>query len=644
MASGLHKYVGRPIEPPPKHEAEDDLNERIKERMERMGMIESASTRRRSDQVSSNRQMIADRARVTPRSLRLTRGTSHEPVTSDIKAKKPNVPPLQRRDSLPGTTHYHDHDNGEGGPFDTDAENLDSTTNVSDVGDSSISRPWNDGDGDLAVVSRHPYPTDSEYQESLHPSVDQHIRQRAHIEEDFSDGDSGEGGLSETGGAPYQSSIDGQPQYGLEVVQDLMQEQRQNAEQSPVSRRKALDDVMDSPSIQQRLTYRSMTARPRHPKPVTASLFRTSGHGPTQTIDDNDGGAPSLENTDMAVTTFDMNFGNSAESENVKKIARDMHAKSPGSLTAEQQSEQPQQRLHEAVKVEPFRATQQRVTQMGSVRPLGSQGEPQSPRPVTFDQQIPKIGIQPAATAESIYERSQGHSADSKQQQLPKAAWQSLNPSLEGRVETQAEVAGRMPVQATVPNLAAAIQSKILLPDDLDGQVMGKFVAPELPPPLSAATGQSRPESRKHSLVLDYSPSELSGMTYKLLQSQPFDHVPRAGVSGAPNEPAKVSLAEKVQHAYDLKDGIERQSQRQGILSNLTIEQYEEAGDLLLEKFANVIGCYKEARQAKRKMAKELEKEVAQREELVRTRTLAVERELTGLKHAGRKVVQGKYT
>ena len=84
--------------------------------------------------------------------------------------------------------------------------------------------------------------------------------------------------------------------------------------------------------------------------------------------------------------------------------------------------------------------------------------------------------------------------------------------------------------------------------------------------------------------------------------------------------------------------------QRQGIFSSLTIEQYEEAGDLLLEKFANVIGRYKEARKSKRMVAKEFEKEVAQREELVRTKTTAVERDLTGLKHAGRKVVQGKYT
>ena len=133
-------------------------------------------------------------------------------------------------------------------------------------------------------------------------------------------------------------------------------------------------------------------------------------------------------------------------------------------------------------------------------------------------------------------------------------------------------------------------------------------------------------------------------MTYKLLQSESFDHVPGAGVSVSPNEPTKASLSEKVQHAYDLKDCSERHSQRQGIFSNLTIEQYEEAGDLLLEKFTHVIGSYKEARQTKRKIAKELEKEVAQREELVRTRSSAVERELTGLKHAGRRVVQGKYT
>ena len=641
MASGLLKYVGRPIEPPPKQEAADDLNDRVKARMERMGLVEDESTRRRSDQLLANRQIIADRARVTPRSLRLTRGTIFEPVDSDIEAKKPKVIPLQRSDSLPGITHYPEHDNAEGGLFDTDAENLDSTTNLSDGGDGSISRSWHEGEGELAVISRHPYPANSDYQESLLPSVDLDTRQRAHIEEDFTDGDSDEGGQSENGGGPYQSSINGQPQYGLEAMQDLMQEQRQNAEQSPMSGRDALDDVMDSPSIQQSLAYRNMTVRPKHTKPKMPSLFRTSSHGPTQTLDNNDGGVPFLQHTDKAVTTVDMNFVNSAEPEKVKQIARYVLAKSPVKLTTKQQSEQPQQRLHEAIKVEPVRASQQRATQMGSSPSLRSQGEPQSPQSVSFEQQMPEIGIQPAATVKSIHEGNQRHSAESKHRQLPEAAWQSLNPSLQGRVENQTDIADRIPVLATLPDLAAAIQSKGLHPNNLDSRLMASSGAPEPSPAQGLATGQSKPELRKRYLVLDYSPSELSRMAYKLLHSESFDHVPRAV---ATNDPAKAPLAEKVQHAYDLKDDSERQSQRQGIFSNLTIEQYEEAGDLLLEKFANVIGCYKEARQAKRMMAMELEKEVAQREELVRKRALAVERELTGLRHAGRKVVQGKYT
>ena len=645
MASGLLKYVGRPIELHPNQEADDDLNERIKARMDRMGMIENDPTRHRSDQAFANRQTIADRARVTPRSLRLTRGTSLEPVTSDIKEKKqPKTTPLRRSDSLPGTTHYTDHDNVEGDLFDTDAENLDSTINISDGGDGSISRSWNEGDGELAMTSRHPYPADSEYQESLLPPMDEDIRQRAHIEEDFTDGDSDEGGLSENGGAPYQNSVDGQPQYGLKAMRSLMKEQRQISEQSPVSRANALDVVMDSPSIQQSLAYRNMSARPKHPMSVMPPLFRTSIHGLTQTLDDNGGGASFLQNTEKAVNTTDMNLRNPVEPEKLEYISRDMHAKNPVSVALQQQSGQPEQRKHEAIKVGPVRASQQHATQMGSGPSLRFQGEPQSPRSIPFDQQVLKIGDLSAATADSMYEGNRARSADPQEQQLPKAAWPSQDPSLQGRLEAQTDIAGRVPVQATIQNLAAANHSKLPLPDILDAQLMGRYGAPEPPPAQSVSAGQSKRGSQKHSLVLDYSPSELSRMTYKLLQSESFDHVPGAGVSVSPNEPTKASLAEKVQRAYDLKDDSERHSQRQGIFSNLTIEQYEEAGDLLLEKFANVIGCYKEARQTKRKMAKELEKEVAQREEIVRTRTLDVERELTGLKHAGRRVVQGKYT
>ena len=150
-----------------------------------------------------------------------------------------------------------------------------------------------------------------------------------------------------------------------------------------------------------------------------------------------------------------------------------------------------------------------------------------------------------------------------------------------------------------------------------------------------------KPDHRKRALELDYTPQEMSGMPYKILNSESFDHTPKPGSSAIPSEVIKLSLPEKLKYAYNLKDREVCEAQRNAVFGSLTIDQYEETGDLIIQQFSDILGRYKAARKAKRDAARGFEKEIAQREERVRSKTTAVEADLQRLKRGAEDVVRG---
>ena len=161
------------------------------------------------------------------------------------------------------------------------------------------------------------------------------------------------------------------------------------------------------------------------------------------------------------------------------------------------------------------------------------------------------------------------------------------------------------------------------------------------PAETSAKPLIKKPEHRKRALELDYTPQEMSGMPYKILNSESFDHIPKPGSSAIPNEVIKLSLPEKLKYAYNLKDREVCEAQRNALFASLTIDQHEETGDLIIQQFSDILGRYKDARKAKRDAAREFEKEIAQREERVRSKTTAVEADLQRLKRGAEDVVRG---
>ena len=151
------------------------------------------------------------------------------------------------------------------------------------------------------------------------------------------------------------------------------------------------------------------------------------------------------------------------------------------------------------------------------------------------------------------------------------------------------------------------------------------------------------PKGLKRSRDIDYGLEELSSMTFSQLQDEAFHHDPKATELPLPPEIANAPLPQKLDYIMALKDdNSTKEHHRAAFFSSLPIEQYEDCGDLIVQKFADVVSKFKDARQQKRKVAREFEAEVAKREERVRGKMGAVEKDLGRLRRGGEEVVRGK--
>jgi len=159
----------------------------------------------------------------------------------------------------------------------------------------------------------------------------------------------------------------------------------------------------------------------------------------------------------------------------------------------------------------------------------------------------------------------------------------------------------------------------------------------EAPPMTTKISSQAR----KSAFDLDYSPDQLSGMTFQQLLNEPFESNSKLLDGNIPPRIVEGSLCEKLDHAYDMEASGARKSRRQSFFSSLTIEQCEECGDLMLDKLSNIIAKYKDVRQQRRTIANAFEEQIAKREEHLRSKKTGLEKDLGRLKRAGKEVVKG---
>ena len=155
----------------------------------------------------------------------------------------------------------------------------------------------------------------------------------------------------------------------------------------------------------------------------------------------------------------------------------------------------------------------------------------------------------------------------------------------------------------------------------------------------SISEGGHGKHGRKRSRDLDYGTHQLAEMDYHQLHTESFDHVPGlVPYHGLPD--ASLPLSERLHNIYPDKTHKDKAARAKAFFASLTIDQYEECGDLLLDGFRDVMDRLRQARRQKRKAARAMEEQIAKREEWVRKKRGVCELELGRLRSAGTAVVK----
>ncbi|PSK54130.1 hypothetical protein B9Z65_7936 [Elsinoe australis] len=138
----------------------------------------------------------------------------------------------------------------------------------------------------------------------------------------------------------------------------------------------------------------------------------------------------------------------------------------------------------------------------------------------------------------------------------------------------------------------------------------------------------SSPESWNE---LDYSPTEMKNMDFSTLQSEAFDRSVAPTGSSTPFTESTEKLNEALAQACYKGDD----HQQLVLLQSLSLDQWEEAGQWIIARQAELLTKMTKLRREKRAQALEFEKEILARHEVVGKRKALLDEKIAGVKKAG---------
>ncbi|EAW13955.1 uncharacterized protein ACLA_069860 [Aspergillus clavatus NRRL 1] len=147
-------------------------------------------------------------------------------------------------------------------------------------------------------------------------------------------------------------------------------------------------------------------------------------------------------------------------------------------------------------------------------------------------------------------------------------------------------------------------------------------------------------QTKKRVLEPDYPPEILAKKTFDELQAEPFDFDPATARTTVTLNPSQdPSAAEQDRVAFLLRLS---EKDRQTYLSNLSIDEWEDCGDQLIEQFTKLLTDMKDLRRARRKTAAVFEAEVKRRHEVVQDQRSDLARKLNEMRTGGVEVLRGR--
>jgi hypothetical protein len=187
---------------------------------------------------------------------------------------------------------------------------------------------------------------------------------------------------------------------------------------------------------------------------------------------------------------------------------------------------------------------------------------------------------------------------------------------------------------------------------DVDHTIQDPFFVqdshePQEPPHRSRRNTAIR--SKKRLFEADYPPEVLYQKSFSELQAEPFDKSPTPpppiakSPSLPPNPPPFVPDPQEpknaVSHLLTLTD-----QERQNYLSRMTMDEWEDCGDQMIERFTHLLSEMKNLRRARRRTAAVFEGEVKRRHDQVETQSSELTNKLTEMRTGGAEVLRGRHS
>jgi len=139
----------------------------------------------------------------------------------------------------------------------------------------------------------------------------------------------------------------------------------------------------------------------------------------------------------------------------------------------------------------------------------------------------------------------------------------------------------------------------------------------------------------------DYTDEQLKGMKYSDLKAEDWDNFPNPKPFKLPAKLQGKSLAEQIAYYAD-KSKKDDDAEDVLFYEHLSTSEWEEAGDIIVEKFADLLKQLKEKRQAKRRITELFEAEMEAREKAVRRKSDLFEKKLREMQASGQDMLKGK--
>lgn len=135
---------------------------------------------------------------------------------------------------------------------------------------------------------------------------------------------------------------------------------------------------------------------------------------------------------------------------------------------------------------------------------------------------------------------------------------------------------------------------------------------------------------------LDYDSETLHRMSFDNLASEPFDFNPKKrALQRAENNDDDKPLQQRLRQAVNL-DEIAQNT----MLSDLTLEEWEEAGEWFMTRFSELMKEMTKARRDKRRAAAELEREVAKRNDAIANKQQKLEEVVKEMRSGGESLLK----